>query len=94
MKMDIFLFPRASASYLQFLSIRGLFFPTCKLTCTFTCNVSRILHNDRKNLKFCQLMIHKISGFYAHYNKFYIVLQVRFLDFHSGLSELPPKGEK
>ena len=28
-------------------------------------------------------MIHKILDFYANYNKFYIVLQVRFLDFHS-----------
>ena len=68
------------------LALWGLFFPTCKLTCTFTCNVSRILHNDCKNLKsctICLLMIHKVSVFYAHYNKFYIVLQVRFLDFHS-----------
>ena len=28
-------------------------------------------------------MIHKVLDFYAHYNKLYIVLQVRFLDFHS-----------
>ena len=35
----------------------GLFFPTCKLTCTFPCNVSRILHNDRKNLKFCGTLV-------------------------------------
>ena len=34
-----------------------LFFPTCKLTCTFICNVPRILHNDRKNQKFCGTLV-------------------------------------
>ena len=36
---------------------RGLFFVTCKLTCTFTCNVSRILRNDCKKLKFCGTLV-------------------------------------
>ena len=43
-----------SKKIMKILRRRGLFFPTCKLTCTFTCNVSRILRNDRKNLKFCE----------------------------------------